>query len=98
MQKKILLRNLNHYRDFISMDDISKIIFIFLKKRFNGILNFGSGNGIFLKDIAKIIAKKYKKKIIFNDNKKITYLVANISKLLRYYKFKKSKKIENLIF
>ena len=97
-KKKILLRNLNHYRDFISMDDISKIIFILLKKRFNGILNFGSGNGIFLKDIAKIIAKKYKKKIIFNDNKKITYLVANISKLLRYYKFKKSKKIENLIF
>ena len=97
-KKKILLRNLNHYRDFISMDDISKIIFILLKKRFNGILNFGSGNGIFLKDIAKIIAKKYKKKIIFNDNKKITYLIANISKLLRYYKFKKSKKIENLIF
>tara|TARA_Y100000816_G_scaffold283142_1_gene259683 strand:- start:333 stop:1145 length:813 start_codon:yes stop_codon:yes gene_type:complete len=97
-KKKILLRNLNHYRDFISMEDISKIIFILLKKRFNGILNFGSGNGIFLKDIAIIIAKKYRKKIIFKDNKKITYLVANISKLLRYYKFKKSKKIENLIF
>ena len=97
-KKKILLRNLNHYRDFISMEDISKIIFVLLKKRFNGILNFGSGKGVFLKDIAKIIAKKYKKKIIFKDNKKITYLIANISKLLRYYKFKRSKKIENLIF
>ncbi len=97
-KKKILLRNLNHYRDFISMEDISKIIFVLLKKRFNGILNFGSGKGVFLKDIAKIIAKKYKKEIIFKDNKKITYLTANISKLLRYYKFKRSKKIENLIF
>ena len=97
-KKKILLKNLNHYRDFISMEDISKIIFVLLKKRFNGILNFGSGKGIFLKDISKIIAKKYKKEIIFDDNKKITYLVANISKLLRHYKFKKSKEIEKLIF
>jgi len=97
-KKKILLRNLNHYRDFISMEDIARIIFILLKKRFKGILNLGTGHGIFLKDIAKIIAKRYNKEIIFEDNKKTTYLVANISKLLRYYKFKRSKKIENLIF
>ncbi len=97
-KKKILLKNLNHYRDFISMEDIARIIFILLKKRFKGILNLGTGYGIFLKDIAKIIAKRYKKEIIFEDNKKTTYLVANISKLLKYYKFKKSKKIENLIF
>ena len=97
-KEKILLKNLNHYRDFISMEDISRIIFVLLKKRFNGILNLGSGNGIYLKDIAKIIAKRYKKKIIFDDNKKTTYLVANISKLLKFYKFKKFKKIENLIF
>ncbi len=80
------------------MDDISKIIFVLYKKKFNGILNLGNGNGIFLKDIAKIIAKKYDKKIIFNDNKKITYLIADISKLRKYYKLKKPKKIENLIF
>lgn len=97
-KKKILLKNLNHYRDFISMEDLTSIIFILLEKRFNGVLNLGSGNGIFLKDIAKIIAKRYKKEIIFDDNKKITYLVANISKLLKYYKFTGSKKIENLIF
>ena len=78
--------------------EVDLIFSSLLKKRFNGILNFGSGKGVFLKDIAKIIAKKYKKKIIFKDNKKITYLIANISKLLRYYKFKRSKKIENLIF
>ena len=80
------------------MEDISKIIFILMRKKFSGILNLGSGKGIFLKDIAKIIAKKYKKEVVFLDNKKPTYLVANISKLLRIYKFKKSNKIEKIIF
>ena len=92
------MKNLNHYRDFISMEDISKIIFVLMKKKFSGVLNLGTGKGIFLKDIAKIIAKKYNKELIFFDNKKITYLVANISKLLKVYKFKKSKKIEKIIF
>ena len=80
------------------MDDISKIIFILMKKKFNGILNLGTGKGILLKDIAKTIAEKYKKEIIFLDNKKITYLVANIDKLLNIYKFKVPKKIEKIIF
>ena len=66
--------------------------------KFSGILNLGSGKGIFLKDIARIIAKKYDKKVVFLDNKKPTYLVANITKLLRIYKFKKSNKIEKIIF
>ena len=64
-KKKLTLENLNHYRDFISMEDISKIIFVLLRKKFNGVLNLGSGRSIFLKDIAKTIAKKYQKKLIF---------------------------------
>ena len=47
------------------MEDISKIIFYFNEKKFSGILNLGSGKGIFLKDIARIIAKKYDKKSCF---------------------------------
>ena len=97
-KKNLVLKNLNHYRDFISMEDISKIIFVLMKKKYNGILNLGSGKGILLKDIALVIAKRYRKKIIFMDNKKITYLVASINKLLKNYKLKKPKKIENLIF
>ena len=97
-KKKLILKNLNHYRDFISMEDISKIIFILLKKNFNGILNLGSGKGIFLKDIAKLIAKKYKKKVDFSDNKKTTYLIASVTKLLKIYKLKIPKKIEKVIF
>ena len=97
-KKKLILKNLNHYRDFISMEDISKIIFILSKRNFNGVLNLGSGKGIFLKDIAKSIAKKYKKKIDFSDNKKTTYLVAKVTKLLKIYKLKIPKKIEKIIF
>ena len=97
-KESLVLKNINHYRDFISMEDISKIIFVLMKKKYKGILNLGSGRGILLKDIALVIAKKYRKKIIFLDNKKITYLVASINKLLKNYKLKKPKKIENLIF
>ena len=67
-KKKIVLKNLNHFRDFISMQEITKIILILYKKKFNGIINIGSGKGIYLKDIAKIISTKYKKKIEFKDN------------------------------
>ena len=80
------------------MNDISKIIFYLYKKKFNGIVNIGSGKAILLKDIATTISKYYNKKIEFNDNKKKTYLVANINKLKRIYKKKITQKIEQLIF
>ena len=96
--KKIILYNLDHYRDFISMKDISKIIFHLYKKKFNGIINIASGRGIHLKDIARFISKYYKKQIEFVDNIEKTYLVANISKLKKIYKNKLITKIENLIF
>ena len=93
----MLLKNLNHYRDFISMEDISEIIFYLRRKNFKGIINLGTGKGIYLKDIAKIIAKKYKKKIKFSDNKKKTYLVANNNKLSKIFKLKFSKNIDKII-
>ena len=97
-KKLVTLENLNHYRDFISMKDISKIIFTLYRKKFNGIINIGTGKSVLLKDIARIICKKYKKKSKMVDNKKITYLVADIKKLKNLYKHKIEMKIENLIF
>ncbi len=84
-KKIVILKNLNHFRDFISMKIISKIIFILYKKNFSGIINIASGKKILLKDIAKQILKKYNKKALFNDNKKKTSLIANIGKLKKYY-------------
>ena len=97
-KKVITLKNLNHYRDFISMKDISKIILVLLKKRFQGIINLGTGEKVYLKKIALIISKKYKKSLIFLDNKDATFLVADVKKLKKIYKRKLSTRIEKMIF
>ena len=55
----ILLNNLNHYRDFISMKDISEIIFFLFYKNYNGIINLGTGK----KNSFKENCKNYSKKI-----------------------------------
>ena len=97
-KKKIVLKNLNHNRDFISMEIISKIIFFLMKRNYQGVLNLGTGKGIYLKDIAHVINKKYNKKLIFIDNKRETSLIADNKKLKRLIKFPLSNKIEKLIF
>ena len=98
VRKKIVLNNLNHYRDFISMRNISNVIHVLLEKNFIGVINIGSGKSIYLKDIAKIILKKYKKEGIFKDNKKKTYLIANIKKLKKITKLKFHTNIKKMIF
>ena len=80
------------------MNDISQIIFKLYSQNFCGVLNLGSGKKVYLKDIAKIIAKKYHKKIIFKDNKKLTSLIADNKKLKKIIKFKLACKIEKMIF
>jgi nucleoside-diphosphate-sugar epimerase len=97
-KKKITLYNLNHHRDFISMIDISKIIFCLYKAKFKGIINIATGRATYLKDIAIHICKHYKKKIEFKDNVKKTYLVANINKLKKIYKKNLAKSLDEMIF
>ena len=80
------------------MEDIVKIINLLLKKKFTGVVNIGSGKGIYLKDIAKIILNKYNKKGIFFDNKKITYLIANNQKVKNITKLNFKSNIRKLIF
>ena len=95
---KIVLQNLNHYRDFITMQDIAKIIFYLYKKSYKGIINIASGKAIYLKNIALHISKHYKKDIMFEDNIKETYLVGNINKLKKIYKKNLIINIDKLIF
>tara|TARA_X000000950_G_scaffold38683_1_gene41363 strand:- start:14703 stop:15512 length:810 start_codon:yes stop_codon:yes gene_type:complete len=84
VDKKIIeLENLNHFRDFVSLDQISKIIFKLWKKKYQGTINIGNGKKTNLKRIANLIAKKYGKKILFKQNKSTT-MVADISKLKRF--------------
>ena len=80
-KKQVQLGNLNHYRDFLSTRDIALAIKILCNNKKKGIFNIGSGKGINLKKIAKIIAKKFKKRIVFLTDNKPTYLISDSSKL-----------------
>ncbi len=82
-KQEVTLKNINHYRDFISTNNISRIIQKLYKSKSSGIFNIGSGQAISIKQIAKLIAKKYKKKLNFIDNNIITYLFSNNSKILK---------------
>ena len=86
---KLVLNNLNHYRDFLTTDQISKIILVLWKKKFEGTINIGSGKKINLKEVAKNFAIKSNKKISFGYNKP-SCLVADVSKLRKLgLKYKK---------
>ena len=81
-EKILTFDNLNHYRDFLTTVQISKIIIFLWKKKYEGIINIGSAIKTNIKSIAKRSAVKLNKKIIFHKNKP-TYLIADNSKLKR---------------
>ena len=80
---KIILSNLNHFRDFVTTKDIAKVIVFLMKKKISGLINIGSGKKTHLKSIAIKMANKYKKKIEITDNINPTTMVSDISKLKR---------------
>ncbi len=80
--KKIILKDLNHYRDFIKIDKIIDIIKFLYKKKYTGIINIGSGKKIYLKKVVKKLNKN-KINVEFIDVRKNNILVADISKLKR---------------
>ena len=50
IKKKIIkLNNLNHYRDFISTDQISNIILLLWRNKYRGIINIARGEKVHLK-------------------------------------------------
>ena len=65
----------------MSTNDICNAIYFLWKKNFSGTINIGSGQKIYLKDIANFLLKKYKKKYKFLDTNKSTSLIADISKI-----------------
>ena len=92
---------MNHFRDFLTTSEISKIIIKLFKKKFKGLINIGSGKKTDLKKIAKIIAKKYKKEIFFMDNRDTCSVSSNIKlkKLgIKSDKLNISKELNNLGF
>jgi len=82
-KSRIILSNLNHYRDFVTTKYIERVIIFLMKRKFNGIINIGSGKKSHLKEIAIKIANKYKKNVKIIDNIKPTTMISDISKLNR---------------
>ena len=78
--KNIVFNNMNHYRDFVSVADICETIKLLWRKKSKGEFNIASGKATYIKNIAKFVCKKYKKKPIFIDNGK-SYLVGDIKKI-----------------
>ena len=80
-KNEIILSNLNHFRDFVTTEYISKVVIFLMKNKFKGTINIGSGKKTHLKKIALKIANEYKKKIKIIDNFKPTTMISDISKL-----------------
>jgi UDP-glucose 4-epimerase len=78
--KYICFKNLNHYRDFLTLNDVCNAINILSKNKSIGIYNIASGKSFLLEDIAKYISKKFKKTCKFKKNKK-TFLIGDVNKL-----------------
>jgi UDP-glucose 4-epimerase len=81
--KIIKFYNLNHYRDFLSVNDICYAIYFLWKKNFCGIINIASGQKIYLKNIVLFLLKKLNNKFEFKDTQKSTSLLADVSKIKR---------------
>ena len=77
---KIFLKNLNHYRDFLPINDIISAIKILIVNKKKGIFNICSSKGILLSDIANKLNFK-KKKLIFKNSKTTTIIVGSNRKL-----------------
>lgn len=78
--KIINIDNLNHFRDFISVDDIAKTIYRLYKKKKTGIYNIGSGHPTNILKFANYLSNKNNKVFYYKKNKP-TYLISNNNKL-----------------
>ena len=70
MKKKSFINNVNQYRDFIHIDDVSRSIDLILNQQFEKPINISSGIKINLIKVCRIINKLYLKKNISFDKKK----------------------------
>ena len=75
---------MDHFRDFLSIKDVSNAILILCQKNKTGIYNIGSSKEFHLETIAKIFCKRLNKKTFFKrKSSNFTYLISNNSKLCK---------------
>ena len=79
----INFKNINTYRDFVSMKDINTALLKMINLRLTKDFNVCSGQKIYLPNIIKILNKKFKNKKIILDKKKLPGLIGSNTKLKR---------------
>ena len=99
-KKKIYFKNSNIKRNFIYVDDVSKIIIKIIKKKITGVLNISNCEITHLSKLLKYLENKYKFKIIQNLNDPEYLVVSNklLQKKIGNYKYKSVKKIIDKIY
>ena len=85
-KKNLYLNNTNHIRDFLYIDDLSRLIELIIGNPKTGIYNVGSGRGLSISNLLKLIFKIFKKKrkIVVKD--KNIYFSSQILNTNRAYK------------
>ena len=87
------------YKDFIAVNDLTKIIYKLLRKKIYGTFNLGSGFKYNMKDIASKLIKSYGGgHIIYNKNINTDSFVLNSKKIQKLVNYKINKQtVYNLI-
>ena len=90
MKKNNNIKNINHFRDFIHIDDVCESIINIMERKFEPPINISSGKKINLIDVCKNINKLYFKKELSYEKKRGKDLFGNnnLLKSLGKNKFK----------
>jgi len=96
IKKNSFISNINQYRDFIHIDDVSKSINLILSQQFEKPINISSGNKINLIEVCKIINNLQLKRNISFDKKRGKDIFGNNS-LLKKLGIKKFKNIHQIL-
>lgn len=96
IKKKIEIQVNKSVRDYIHVNEVSRIINFIIKKKITGTLNVGTGRGVSLNFLIKQISKKFKFKTVVKTTKIEDKIIADISLLKsNKYKFKYNEKYIN---
>ena len=90
------IKNINHFRDFIHIDDVCESIINIMERKFESPINISSGKKINLVDVCKNINKLYFKKELSYEKKRGKDLFGN-NKLLKSLGKNKFKNIIEII-
>ena len=96
MRKKNNIKNINHFRDFIHVDDVCESIINIMERKFESPINISSGKKINLVDVCKNINKLYFNKELSYEKKRGRDLFGS-NKLLKSLGKNKFKNIIEII-